>query len=156
MENWQRHFSNTNDWPVLFCFFNRCLPKLGLVLRFSKCASVSSDRMLTCPSKHTLFLHSRCQSYFLVPSHNGPVKLCQACFLCSSVFALWFNFMHICLFCEYGFEILMWSHWACRTTTGGKLVLAVLSMMTLSSFCTILFHKVSLGFRFVSSGQQRE
>lgn len=51
------------------------------MLRFSKCGSVSSDHMLICLSKHTLFLHSGCQSYFLVSSHNAPVKLCQVCFL---------------------------------------------------------------------------
>ena len=97
MENWQRRFSNTNDQTVLFSS-NGCLPIQCPVLRFSKCGSVSSDRMLTRPSKHTLFLRSRCQSYFLVSSHDGPVQICQACFLRCSLFALWHNFTQICLF----------------------------------------------------------
>lgn len=112
----------------LFCsFFNRCLPILCLVLRFSKCGSVSSDGSLTRPSKHTLFLLSRCQSYFLVSSHNGPVKLCQPCFLCSSLFASWLNFMQICLFWECGFETETLPH-----QPQAKRVLSVLSMASLS------------------------
>lgn len=115
------------------------------MVTFSKCGTVSSDCMLTCQSKHTLFLHSRCQSYFLVSSHNGPVKLCQACFLCTRPLAL--NFMQHFLESEYSL--------AMATEPQAKWELSVLSVVSLSSWCSPLaWNKVrlKLSFTFVSSG----
>lgn len=151
MENWQRRVSNTNVQTILF-FFKSCLPIQCSLLRFSKCGSFSSDGILTCPSKHTLFLHSRCQSYFLVSSANWAVKLCQACFLCSSLFAPWFNFLQVCFYLKN----MVWDRDAAKPTTG-KISAFLFHQWPPCHQCPpVASSKGTLGFGFVFSGRQQE